>query len=299
MKMSLVSSVLLLLPAMFSVKGFAQSNIERAVVYEINKIRAASCLDSFYYNPEISASCRENALKHNKAGNDRIEESEEHGKMGFSERFFRYLPERFKKRIACNSAMEWLTYSNARLEGYPDDVAAKEIAESIRESLLNHVYYRTYFSHKDLERKIGISVIPNENNFDIVVVALFMGTKDGVPTITPAWKPVERKVKPVKTVAGSNPEIIRYIRENLDTFNKKTIPVEVEDVHKKIHQLALKGFKLNILRHTFNKMLPENSTFHMSSGSNFNNQISKPLCFYSYKKIDGFWELTMVTGSDE
>lgn len=41
----------------------AQSNIERCIIYEVNKIRAASCLDSFYYNPAISASCLEKALK--------------------------------------------------------------------------------------------------------------------------------------------------------------------------------------------------------------------------------------------
>ena len=98
MKMSLLSSVFLLLPAMFPVQVFAQSNIERAVVYEINKIRAASCLDSFYYNPEISASCRENALKNYKAGNARIEQNEEQGTKEFTERFLRYLPERYKKR---------------------------------------------------------------------------------------------------------------------------------------------------------------------------------------------------------
>lgn len=299
MKMSLVSSVFLLLPAMLPVQVSAQSNIERAIVYEVNKIRAASCLDSFYYNPEISASCREYSQKKYKPANASIEESEEQGTKEFTERFYRYLPARYKKRIACNSALEWRYSSSARLTGYPDDVAAKEIAESIRESMLNHEYFRTYFSHKDLESKIGISVIPNENKIDIVIVTLFIGTKDGVPTITPAWKPIERKIKQVKTVAGSNPEIIRYIRENLDKFNNNTIPVEVEDVHKKMYQLALMGYQLNITRHTFNKMLPKNCTFNSSTGWNFPNQISKPLCFYDYKKIDGYWELTMVTGSDE
>lgn len=195
--------------------------------------------------------------------------------------------------------MELAISSDSRFLGYPDDVAAKEITESIRNSLLNNSKYSYYLNHKLLERKIGISAIRDKNNMDIVVVALFTGAKDGVPTITPAWKPIERKVKPEKTVAGSKPELIRYIRESLDTFNKSTGPVEVADAEKKIYQLALEGYKLKIVRTTCDKMPPKNSRFFIKSSNYFRNQISKPLCYYSIRKKDAYWELTLVSGTDE
>jgi len=277
----------------------AQSNIERCIVYEINKIRAASCLDSFYYSPEISASCREKARKIYELGNVRIKETEEQGIEELSERFHRYLPERYKRKIACITARELVTSGSVRFYDYPDDVAAKEIVESFRNSLLNNINYSTYLNHELLQRKIGISVIPDKNSMDIVVVALFTGTKDGVPTITPAWKPLERKIKTVKTAAGSNPKLIAYIKDNLDSFNKNTTPVEVADAEKKLYQLAIEGYALKINRTTFDKTLPQNSTFCSSSGNYFMNQISKPMCYYSIKKKDSHWELTMLSGVKE
>lgn len=299
MKTPLVISSIRLIPVLLSFQSFAQSNIERAIVYELNKIRAASCLDSLFYSPEISASCREKAKKIYNLGNAPNKETEEQSINEFSERFHRYMPKRYQKVLACITGKEFETSSFSRHSGYPDDVAAKEIASSLKKSLLNSPEYSYYLNHKSLERKIGISVIPDKNKFDIIVVSVFTGGKDGLPTITPAWKPVIRNFQQTKTAEGSKKEIHNFIREGLDSISKNANLVEVKNARQLFHQLIMEGYQLKFEDIGYEKYSGSNHIFrHFSSQFYYtNNPKSKGLCYYSIQKEDGVNKITVISGA--
>lgn len=224
------------------------------------------------------------------------QENEEKRHKEFNEHFHRYLPKSYSKVIACTSGFEIQTWSIFRLMRYPDDVAAKKIAESVRSIIVESPEVKNYMKHDVLERKIGISVITDKSGTDDIVFTIFTGLKERKPTLTPAWKPLDRKLKQVKTTAGSNPKLLKHIRSNIDSFNRKAIHVEVVDAQKTFYELIMKDYNVKIEEKLYDAPLPQDSDFSVGSSDYFKSKLSKPLCYYSIQKDENGWTLKIVSG---